>query len=255
MQNFPGNLMNFHADILGQRIFQAVPELEPIPLVNQEHREHVQTSDINDCVNVDIVKQETQEKSVIKRDDGSKDKESKDVNLDEISLEADNVIENTPWSMAMDKYLGKDLDIDLDLLLEDALLENTIKQEEEDLMKMKEIHRKKMFKENSYTKPPFKNDDDSMLPRASGFVSVIRGPEMVFSREELNFLTRSKIIHTDICRRAMPISLHQACVARYLGKLSMEGMMSIIAAGRKAQNFYHYMTMASQPYFNELTTR
>ena len=45
-------------------------------------------------------------------------------------MEADTVIENTPWSMAMDK----DLDIDLDLLIEDALLKNTIKQEEETLM-------------------------------------------------------------------------------------------------------------------------
>ena len=148
--------------------------------------------------------------------------------------------------MAMDKYLDKDLDIDLDLLLEDALLENTDKEDNENQMK----------------KPSVINENDSMdafednkVPRSSGFVSVIRGPELVFSREELNFLTQIKIIHTDICRRAMPISLHQACVARYLGKLSMEGMMSIIAAGRKAQNYYHFMTMASQPYFNELTTR
>ena len=99
------------------------------------------------------------------------------------------------------------------------------------------------------------NFEDIFAPRSSGFISVIRGPDLVFSREELNFLNKNKIIHKDISRRAMPISLHQACVARYLGKLSMEGMLSIIAGGRKAQNYYHYMTMASQPFFNELTIR
>ena len=159
--------------------------------------------------------------------------------------------------MAMDKYLDKDLDIDLDVLLEDALLENTLKEEEENLKKKNTIYQEDPIKKPQLTE----NDDltdtfkDSSVPRSSGFVSVIRGPEMVFSREELNFLNRSKIIHTGISRRTMPISLHQALVARYLGKLSLEGMLSIIAAGRKAQNYYHYMTMASQPYFNELTTK
>eukprot|EP00090_Calanus_glacialis_P011182 TRINITY_DN19628_c1_g1_i1.p1 TRINITY_DN19628_c1_g1~~TRINITY_DN19628_c1_g1_i1.p1 ORF type:complete len:179 (+),score=45.97 TRINITY_DN19628_c1_g1_i1:65-538(+) len=126
--------------------------------------------------------------------------------------------------------------------------------EEENFKKKKELNEKDpTYDENSTKKPQFTIDDDfenSSLPRTSGFVSVIRGPEMVFSGEELNFLNRSKIIHTDISRRAMPISLHQACVAQYLGKLSMEGMLSIIAAGRKAQNFYHFLTMASQPYKN-----
>ena len=127
MLEFLGNLLNFHADILGQRILQPVPQLEPIPHVNQDHREHVQASVINDCVNlnqVDVITQEAQEISVIKGDDVPKTKESKPLvkkhpsidNLDEIILEADSVLENSAWSMAMDKYLDKDLDIDLDLL-------------------------------------------------------------------------------------------------------------------------------------------
>jgi hypothetical protein len=273
MLHFPGNLMNFHADILGQRILKPMPQLDHIPQANQEHREHVQDN-VNDCTNVNqvnAVKQEAHKISVINReDDVSKLKESNPLvkknpsvdHLDEIILEADSVLENSAWSIAMDKYLDKDLDIDLDLLLEDALLENTAKDEKENLIEKKEIHREEIYEENQMKKPLFakENDfvdnfEDHVLPRSSGFVSVIRGPELVFSREELNMLTRSKIIHTDISRRAMPISLHQAWVAHYLGKLSMEGMMSIIAAGRKAQNFYHFMTMASQPYFNELTTR
>ena len=210
--------MNFHANILGQRILQPVPQLEPIPHVNQDHREHVQASVINDCVNlnqVDVIKQKAQEISVIKGDDVPKTKESKPLvkknpsvdHLDEIILEADSVLENSAWSMAMDKYLDKDLDIDLDLLLEDALLENIAKDEKENLIEKKEIHRKEIFDENQMKKTLFTNENDlvdtfkdNILPRSSGFVSVIRGPEMVFSREELNFLTRSKLIHTDISR-------------------------------------------------------
>ena len=221
--------MNFHADILGQRILQPMPQLDPIPHANQEQRGYIQNRDINDSVHVnqiDIVKQDGKQTTVIKREDEfSKKKEIKPIvkkdpsvdNLDGIILEADSVLENTPWSMAMDKYLDKDLDIDLDLLLEDALLENTLKMEEESSKKKRELNEKDpTYDENSTKKPQFTiNDDfeDSSLPRTSGFVSVIRGPEMVFSGEELNLLTRIKIIHTDISRRAMPISLHQACVA------------------------------------------
>ena len=73
--------------------------------------------------------------------------------------------------------------------------------------------------------------------------------------EELNFLNQQKVIHTNISRQAMPISLHQARLAHYLGHLSIEGMLSVVAGGRKAQNYYHYQSMISQPYFNELTVR
>ena len=208
--------MNYHADILGQGILKQVQQLEPIPKVNREHREHIQPRVIDVCANInqiDSAKHEAQEMSVIKKEnDFSKIKESKSLvkkntivdNRDEIILEADNVIENTPWSMAMDKYLDKDLDIDLDLLLEDALLENTLKMEEENFKKKKELNEKDpTYYENSTKKPHFTiNDDfeDSSQPRTSGFVSVIRGHEVVFSREELNLLTRSKIIHTNISR-------------------------------------------------------
>ena len=103
---------------------------------------------------------------------------------------------------------------------------------------------------------PDKNPTSENFPaRTSEFISVIQGPELAFSTEENNFLQKNTIIHKDISRRSMPTSLHQACVARYLGKLSMDGMLSIIANGRKAQNYYHYMTMSSQPFFNELAVR
>ena len=254
MSHFSGNLMNFHANILGQRIMQPMPHV--IPDVNQEQREDV-VNNVVDTINndpVDMVQPKVQETSVIKRKDESKApvKKTETVdNLNEMILEADNVIGNSPWAMAMDKHLDNELDIDLDLLLENVLLEIPPKKEDES------VHTKHTMDKADLTNDEDLQDnyEDFSAPRSSGFISVIRGPEMVFSREELNFLNRNKIIHKDISRRAMPITLHQACVARYLGKLSMEGMLSIIAGAKMAQNYYHYMTMASQPFFNELTTR
>ena len=148
----------------------------------------------------------------------------------------------------MDKYLDKDLNIDLDLLLEEALVENPVKKEKESVMDKKDG--------NGITSRNKDVDSENFSLRSSGFISVIQVPELIFSTEETNFLQKkTNIIHKDITRRAMPTSLHQACVARYLGKLSMDGMLSIIAGGRKAQNYYHFMTMSSQPFFNELTVR
>ena len=246
--------MNFHANILGQRIMQPMPHV--IPDVNQEQREDVVNNVVDNINNdpVDMVQPKVQETSPLNRMDESKTpfKKTETVeNLDEMILEADNLIENSPWAMAMEKHLDNEFDIDLDLLLEDALLEIPKNKEDES------AHAK-----HNMEKPDLTNDEDLednnkdfVAPRSSGFISVIQGIEMLFSREELNFLNRNKMIHQDISRRAMPITLHQACVARYLGKLSMEGMLSIIAGAKMAQNYYHYMTMAAQPFFNELTTR
>ena len=266
--------MNFHADILGQRIMPPVPmpdhhldQMPPVALphqdpVVQDLAEHVHNKMGDSFNQTEVKNRKFEETSVIKREENFKFPKTESKvpmktapsaeDVDEIILEAEELIDNSPWALAMDKYIDKDLDIDLDVLLDEALLQNpTVKDEEYDIKNNANIASKKIQSSNE--------DDDTFdytsVPRSSGFISVIQGPELVFSREEFHFLNKNKIIHKDISRRAMPISLHQACVANYLGKLSMEGMLSIIAAGRKAQNYYHYMTMASQPFFNELTTR
>ena len=144
--------MNFHANIIGQRIMQPMPHA--IPDGNQEQREHLENNVVDNINNdpVDMVQPKVQETSVIKRKDESTTpvKKTKTVdNLDEMILEADNVIENSPWAMAMVKHLDNELDIDLDLLLEDALLEIPKKQADES------AHAK-----HTMNKPDLTNDED-----------------------------------------------------------------------------------------------
>ena len=163
--------------------------------------------------------------------------------IDEIIIEE---IDKSPWALAMDKYLDKDLNINLDVLLDEALIEIPDKKERVDInddVGIKSCNEEEIINLEDYP------------GRLSGFISVIQGPELAFSTEENNFLQKNNIIHKEIARRSTPINLQQARVAHFLGKLSMDGMMTIIAGGRKAQNFYHYMTMSSQPFFNELTVR
>ena len=78
---------------------------------------------------------------------------------------------------------------------------------------------------------------------------------MVFSAEELNFLAREKIVHQGHLRATCPVTMYQARVGLFLGTLSLDEMLFLFSAGRKSQNYYHYMTMVSQPFFSELTTR
>ena len=162
--------------------------------------------------------------------------------------------------MAMDKYLDKDLEDNLDVLVDDALFETIFKDEERNVRGDKENNGTQTYDIDSISDIQFTQNydlpnDTLFAPRTSGRISVIQGLEMVFSTEELKFLSRNKILHEGISRSTCPLNLHQARVGHYLGRISTEGMMGIFAAGRKAQNYYHYMSMASQPAFKELTIR
>ena len=240
--------MSYHADMLGQHMMHSLQ-----PTVVEDRYPHPQYGNDSSFSDVRKINNEVQESSLMKKnilvneDKLITEKEEGCESIDEIILESNDLIDNSPWALAMDKYLDKDLDIDLDLLLDEALFENPVTKEKESSMGKNNADGIKSSNKDVYS--------EDILSRSSGFISVIQGPELIFSTEENNFLQKNKIIHKDISRRAMPTSLHQACVARYLGKLSMDGMLSIIAGGRKAQNYYHFMTMSSQPFFNELTVR
>ena len=58
-----------------------------------------------------------------------------------------------------------------------------------------------------------------------------------------------------LLKRTCPVSLYQARVGYFLNTLDLEGMLSIFVNSRRAQNNYHFMTMMSMPYFEDLTTR
>merc|ERR1719189_12612 len=78
--------------------------------------------------------------------------------------------------------------------------------------------------------------------------------EMRFTREEMNNLWIQKVQHEGVLKRVIRQELLAARVANFLGKLSTEQMMGVFATGRKAQNYYHYLSMTNSAYFDMLTT-
>ena len=226
--------MKFHTEILGDHIDRVV---EPVlPQLMEKSKE------------ISVIKKKPESIENIEMDIESVENSMESV------LEPTGIIENSPWTMAMDKYLTNNETVDLDSILGNVLID-----QKENAYDFKRVETSNSFE--STREPPDNEDhfDDEhkpfLLPRSAGSISVIQCPEMIFSTEELNFLNQQKVIHTNISRQSMPISLHQARLAHYLGHLSMEGMLSVVAGGRKAQNYYHYQSMVSQPYFNELTVR
>ena len=259
-----GDLFNYHADILDQHIMQQ-------PDIIQEPKTNIVIQDSPEVKMKAIFKQEDNEMRVIKKEDtfSSKNEIKSPINTststnnpNKIFLETEDLLENSAWAMAMDKYLDKDLELNLDVFIDDALRESKATDEDRNETYKDENSGTKNYDIDRITDLHFTKDDDlpndvdaSFAPRSSGYISVIQGPEMVFSTEELNLLSSNKRMHKGICRSTYPVNLHQARVGHYLGKISTAGMMGIFAAGRKAQNYYHYMSMASQPFFSDLTTR
>merc|ERR1739838_1277802 len=115
----------------------------------------------------------------MKEDESITEKEEECENIDNIILESNDLIDNSPWALAMDKYLDKDLNIDLDLLLDEALFENPVTKEKESSMGKKDADEIESCNKNVYS--------EDIPPRSSGFISVIQGPELIFSTEENNF--------------------------------------------------------------------
>jgi hypothetical protein len=86
-----------------------------------------------------------------------------------------------------------------------------------------------------------------------GRTSVIRiqnnSPAIGFTSEELCCIkAQEKVQKTNLLNTARQ-DLFEARVQNYFGQLSHEGMLMIVASGRKAQNYYHYLTMFSLPFF------
>ena len=49
--------------------------------------------------------------------------------------------------------------------------------------------------------------------------------------------------------------VHEGRVLHYLGAIALEDMLEGACLIRKAQNYYHYRSMSSSPYFTQLSTR
>jgi hypothetical protein len=92
-----------------------------------------------------------------------------------------------------------------------------------------------------------------------GRTSVIRiqnnTPDIGFTSEELcSIKAQEKVQKSNLLNTARQ-DLFEARVQNYFGQLSHEGMLMIVASGRKAQNYYHHLTMISLPFFEELSEK
>ena len=90
--------------------------------------------------------------------------------------------------------------------------------------------------------------------------SVIRGPlntnpELCFSIEESKCILKLKNTHAINHRSNFQKDMFEARVNCHYGSSTMEEIMALVSSGRKIQNYYHYLTMSSMPYFSELSVR
>eukprot|EP00092_Neocalanus_flemingeri_P024863 GFUD01026959.1.p1 GENE.GFUD01026959.1~~GFUD01026959.1.p1 ORF type:complete len:871 (+),score=185.18 GFUD01026959.1:91-2703(+) len=238
-----GNMFNYHANILDQhRLRQTDMTVDPA------------TDRLtNECIkndSEDMIEQNVKKEHIFTNIE-NENMTNSTVHMNSID-ETEDLLENSPWILAMDKYLDKVSEGNLDDLVDDVLLETLVEVEAGNGKENNETPNYDIDTKYDDLPDDFK---DLIAPSTAGHISVIQGPEMVLTTEEIIFLNRNKIIHEGHLRSTCPVSLFQARVAQYLGKISKDGLMHFLAAGRKAQNYYHYMTMASQPFFNELTTR
>ena len=74
-------------------------------------------------------------------------------------------------------------------------------------------------------------------------ISVIQGPEMMFSMEEEGWMEKLHSVHNNLLSSTCPVNLLQARVGHFLGTLSLDEMLFIFATSRKSQNYYHYKSM------------
>ena len=127
-----------------------------------------------------------------KNEDKSLENKTVDTNiLDDISLEMEDLLENNPRAMAMNQHLDKDLELDLHGFVDDALLESILKNEERNVKEKTENIRSQNYEIDKIINDDRKDDSDApFAPRTSGYVSVIQGPEIMFSVEELNLKNR-----------------------------------------------------------------
>ena len=85
--------------------------------------------------------------------------------------------------------------------------------------------------------------------------SSMSNPYLNLTIEESHFLDKFSTDNIVLIKKCVPENLLQARVGAYMGTMRMEDVLNIFGLTRKAQNFYHYKTMCSMPFFNELTTR
>ena len=80
-------------------------------------------------------------------------------------------------------------------------------------------------------------------------------PDIGFTSEELCCIKAQEKVQKSNLLNTARRDLFEARNQNYFGQLSHEGMLMIVASGRKAQNYYHYLTMISLPFFEDLSEK
>ena len=113
-------------------------------------------------------------------------------------------------------------------------------------------------KSEKFVAPFFPSDKDDSEPsyRETSVIQIYqKTPEIVFTKEEMLVLRDQESLQRYNLLNVARQDLYEARIQNYLGQMSHRGMLMIVAAGRKAQNYYHYLTMKSLPYFEDLSDR
>lgn len=161
-------------------------------------------------------------------------------------IEDQSLFENTPFYKSVGKFQKQDDNID------DLLRETLNEMEKAYEVDIETVERKPFVKSENDVKKELVQECESLFSSSSFPVAEVY---MNLTFEESKCVKSLVNDTQSILRTCVPISLYQARIGIFLGTLSMEDMCSVFAISKKSQNYYHYRTMCSMPFFKDLTTR
>ena len=162
-------------------------------------------------------------------------------------IEDQSLFENTPFYKSVGKFRKEEDNVD------DLLKETLEEMERAYEINIETIDREPFVKSENEVKTEIVQECESLF--SSNNFSCIQDVYMNLTFEESSCVKSLVSDTQSILRTCVPISLYQARIGMFLGTLSMEEMLNVFATSKKSQNFYHYKTMCSMPFFKDLTTR
>jgi len=180
--------------------------------------------------------------SIMKREKSVSESTSTEVEKLSVCLfsETESLLKGSAWDQVLEQYLPTTEDAIVELCLPSRPLPS----ENKEIPKRGDIQCIGHWDQENGSK-------ESCISYNSGVPAEM---EMRFTREEMNNLWIQKVQHEGVLKRVVRQELLTARVQNFLGKLSTEQMMGVFATGRKAQNYYHYLSMTNSCYFDLLTT-
>ena len=113
-------------------------------------------------------------------------------NIMEENLELHDFLDNSPWAISMEKYFAKDLEVNLEDLVNDTILESSASTENEqgEASKTEEYHNTSITNLTLLNTEKVPDDVEApSTPRISGSIFANIGPDLVFTTEELSFFS------------------------------------------------------------------